>query len=301
MRVKKYLPSAQFILMVSALALSAGLVFAADFFTKPKPITSVVAADTSAGTSTPAINQNWEATLYDIQAQQGVGSLPTPPDQNTVDALRQAAQTSNLTDSIGRTLLVNLTNAKAQGLGDDIPTQNQLIAEATKQLQTNTTPTYTKDDLNTVPDSTATLHAYGNALVLVLVQNSKENKVYQTLYAVGYAADNNSATELKKLSSIEASYRALVKNLLATPVPQTLEPFHLAIVNDFAQIADTYPDIESMVGDPLRGLAGLQKYQSLGDETDRMFINIAQTFGKDGILFSTGEPGRAWGALLSLQ
>lgn len=285
--------------MFSALALSMGLVFAADYITKPE--TATVSSVVTNADTTIAQNKNWEATLYDIQAQQGVGSLPTPPDQNTVSGLLQAAQTSNLTDSVGRTLLVNLANAKGQGLGDDIPTQNQLIAEATAQLKKNTKPAYTLADLTVAPTATSTLHTYANQLLITLAQNSKDNKVYKTLYAVGYAADHQTDSELVKLKSVEAEYRALIADLRALPVPQTLAPFHLALVNDIEQIADTYPDIESLTTDPLRGLAGLQRYRSLSDETDRMFINIAQTITKSGILFTSSEPGRAWSTLASLQ
>ena len=295
MKARAYLPSAQFTLMTGALVLSVGLVVAADYVTKPK---SASFAGAEVATTTVAHSANWEATLYDIQAQQGVGSLPPVPDANTVDALRQAAQTGNLTDSVGRSLLVNLANAKAQGLGDDIPTQTQLINQAAAQLQKNTKPMYAKSDLTVVADSTSTLRAYGNSLMLTLAQNSKNN-VNQTLYAVGYATDHATDSELKKLTSVEKNYRTLVGALLALPVPQTLAPFHLVVVNDFEQIADTYPDIEALVADPLRGLVGLQRYQSIGDEIDRMFINIAQAFGKDGILFSNTDPGRAWSALLS--
>ena len=292
MQVQKYLPSPQFMLMFFALALSGALVFVADYATKPKAVPAIVAD--AASPKTP--NANWEATLYDIQAQQGVGSLPEPPDPNTVDALRQAAQTSNITESVGRTLLINLANAKGQGLGDDIPTQTQLVNEAAKQLKLQPKTTYALSDLTVVPSSPTTVHSYANALMLVLAKNSKNN-VNQTLYAAATATDKGTNTELKKLSAVEANYRALVKDLVALPVPQTYTPFHLGIVNDFAHIADTYPDIEALISDPLRGLVGLQKYQALGDEIDRMFINIAQTLNKDGILFSSTDPGRGWAVL----
>ena len=296
-QLQKYLPSSQFTLIAVALLLSVSLVFAADYVTKPKSVTSAVA---TVATSTTAQNTSWEATLYDIQAQQGVGSLPPAPDQNAVAALRQAVQTSSLTDSVGRSILINLANAKAQGLGDDTPTQTQIINEATAQLKKNTSPAYANSDLTVVADSTSTLRAYGNALVLNLTKDIK-NSADQTTYAAGYAADHNSDSELVKLKSVEAAYRTLVKDLLALPVPQTLAPFHLLIINDFAQMADTYPDLETLVSDPLRGLVGLQRYQLLGDEVDRVFINIAQAFSKDGILFSNQEPGHAWSAVLSSQ
>jgi hypothetical protein len=49
----------------------------------------------------------------------------------------------------------------------------------------------------------------------------------------------------------------------------------------------------------LRGLAGLKLFQSLTEETGRLFINIAQAFNKNGILFTEGEPGKAWALLIA--
>ncbi|MDO8518205.1 MAG: hypothetical protein Q7S26_02865 [bacterium] len=302
MKVRRYLPSAQFTLIVVSVAASAGLVYAADFVTKAAATMPPV---TAVGTQPPnalANQQNWEATLYSIQAGQAESNLlPETPDQNTVDALRQAAQTDNVTESVGRTLLVNLTNAKTQGLGDDIPTQNQLIQAASAQIGVATpSRTYAQRDLATVADSNAASHAYGNALASVFAKNS-HNNYGETLIAVDQATTQGDASILKKLDTIEANYRVLVADLLQVPVPKTLAPFHMALINEFTQTADTYPGIQNALSDPLRGLTTLQTYKSLGERELQMLINIAQAFDKNGILFKTDEPGALWGLLLSAQ
>lgn len=302
MIVRRYLPSAQFTLIVVSVAASAGLVYAADLVTKA---TAVMPSITAAGTRPAealAAQQNWEATLYSIQAGQAASNpLSTTPDQSTVDALRQAAQTQNVTETVGRTLLVNLTNAKAQGLGNDIPTQDQLIQAASVQIG-KATPThiYSQRDLVTVADSKDAQHAYGNALSSVFAKNS-HNNYGETLVAVDQATTQGDATLLKKLEAVEANYRALVAALLKVPVPKTLAPFHLALINYFSQTADTYPGIEAALSDPLRGLTALQTYKSLGERELQMLINIAQAFNKNGILFKADEPGALWGLLLSAQ
>jgi hypothetical protein len=54
-----------------------------------------------------------------------------------------------------------------------------------------------------------------------------------------------------------------------------------------------------VVNDPLRGLQGLQVYQSAAGISVKVFTNIAQALNKNGILFKKDEPGAAWAALLS--
>jgi hypothetical protein len=66
-------------------------------------------------------------------------------------------------------------------------------------------------------------------------------------------------------------------------------------------MAGTYADLQAIFADPLRGLAGFQLYQALNDETSRLFINIAQEFNQNGILFNKDEAGYAWPMLLSPQ
>ena len=286
--------------MVGALAMSAGLVLAAEQISKPPTAAIVVntQADTQKGTGS-VNNSNWEATLYAIQAANASTSIQVP-DQTIVQGLLQGAQSSNITTTIGRTLFVNLSNEAAQGLGSDYPTQDKLIADANSQLADVVvkTPPYKMNDLNIVDDSIASQHAYGNAVITIALSHPEANQ-NNTLLAVGYATDNNDQSQLDKLPPIEAAYRALAKDLAATPVPQTLAPLHLQLVNNLLALADTYPPMQKLISDPLQGLAALKSNQILFNESGRLFTNIAQDLNKDGILFTKDEPGSAWSAILS--
>ena len=57
--------------------------------------------------------------------------------------------------------------------------------------------------------------------------------------------------------------------------------------------------MQQVLGDPVRGLSAVQKYQSLTDEATRVLTTIAGTLNKDGILFTKDEPGSAWSAFLA--
>ncbi|MDE1924996.1 MAG: hypothetical protein KGH79_02345 [Patescibacteria group bacterium] len=296
MKAGRYLPSAKFTLLMGSLALSAGLVYAAELWAHP-PAPAQVAVDTSQ--TALSGNSNWEAALYAIQAANASSSLQAP-NTNVVAQLLAAAQSPNVTDSIGRTLLINLSNAQSQGLGDDIPTQNQIVAIAAAQAASAkaTTTVYSLSDLSIVPVSAAALHAYGNAVIQTLNAYPDANE-QATFISIDEAVEGGDKNQAAALAKIGAAYQAAGLALLAVPVPQTLAPLHLQIVNNLLQTSTTYTDMQTIGSDPVRGLEGLQTYQSLTEEGARMFINIAQELNKDGILFTKDEPGSAWSIFLA--
>jgi len=291
--MRAYLPSAKFVVMVGSLGLSGGLVLAAQYATRPT--TSSLNASVS-DANTQAVD--WQASLREVEAQSGV-QAPQAPNPSTVNTLLYEADSSNLTTSVGRKLLINLSNATSQGLGQDDPTQNQLIAQAAAQINASASSTsYTAADLSVVPPTRTSLAAYGNGVMSILLAHP-EASAQSTFVAVGQAGDSGSKDSLNSLTSIERGYRAIAQELLALPVPQTLAPLHLQLVNDYEAMAAAYPDMRTITDDPLRGLAAVQRYSGLMDEARRVFTNIAQTLNKDGILFNKDEPGSNWTAFLS--
>jgi hypothetical protein len=294
MSLASYLPSSKFAVMVGALAISGGLVVGAQYLTH-KPLTGVLAADANA----PAVQtSDWEQALRDVEAQSGVVA-PQAPSADTVNTLLNAAQSENLTEKVGRSLLVNLSSQSAQGLGQDAPTQDQLIAQAAAQIAAETTANpYTSADITLAAQSKTALRAYGNAVMEALLSHPGAS-VSDTYLAVGQASDGQSQTPLSTLKGIGAQYQAIADALLGTAVPPTLKPLHLELVNDYASMAATYPDMETILTDPLRGIAGVQRYTSLTDEAKRVLTSIAGSLDKEGIIFTKDEPGGNWSAFLS--
>lgn len=292
MELRTALPSAQFALVAGALAVSGGLVFAADQITEPRPSTAQLAPATP---RVAASTEDWEQILAEIQVQNGV-ALPAQPDENAYQALIAAADSPNVTENVSRKLLVNLSNASAQGLGNDIPTQNQLVAQALSEFSYEAA-SHTASELYTVPSSPETLRTYGNVVITTLQSNPNANAT-EALRVIGLAIDQDDRAHFAQLAAIRHAYGAVIDGLLAIPTPQTLTPLHLAIVNNFERVVRSLEDMESTPEDPLRGLAGLQNYQMALDEAQRLFTTIAQQLQQDAILFSKEEAGSAWSAFL---
>ncbi|MBX4192181.1 hypothetical protein KW798_01720 [Candidatus Parcubacteria bacterium] len=292
---RAYLPSAQFVLLVGSLFVSAGLIYGAQLVTKPSN-----AALNPVG-STGKQDEDWDRTLAEIQSQDPSYSLPEAPSDESVSAFLNAAEDANITDTIGRTLLVNLSAAKSQGLGDDIPTQEQLIEQAKQYLpSTAKVKQYTSAQLTIAAPGLDAMHTYGNAVITALSKHP-DTQPQRTFVTVGMATDSGDKSYLDGLPRIQKEYEALVAELIATPVPQTLAPLHLQLINDLAHISTLYGDIGTVFTDPIRSLSALQSFQSHSDEVGRVFTTLAQELSKNAILFTKDEPGSAWSGLISAQ
>ncbi len=295
MQIKNILPSVRFTTVAGSVALAALLVWGAYVLTHPSAApTETLAVDSSLQTST-----DWKAQLENIQAQSPSNKAPQAPDQGTVSTLLNAATSDNLTDTVARTLLVNLSNAKAQGLGDDIPTQDQLIADAVAKINAHPAKiVYANADLIIVQDnSSKALAAYGNAFMQAVADHPGASYGL-AVYAVATSTDNGDPKRLSPLKGIAAEYAALAKEIAAVPVPSTFAPLHLTVANNFERMSESAVDMQHLYDDPLRGLASFQLFDALNQETLRLFINIAQEFSQNGILFSKDDPGAAWSALV---
>ena len=291
MHPRSYLPSAQFMVIVASLLIAGGTVAGAQYYISSKNAPAALATATL-----EANRQAWEDSLAEIQAQSGI-TLPDTPSGDAVQTLLSQAQSGNLTDSIGRGLLVKLTNAGVQGLGSDIPTQETIIAEAIAQInasQKSPRPV----ELSLIEASEASLRSYGNAVMAVFAAHPKASSA-DTLLAIAKATDVQDKAQLAALEPIGRQYLALAEELSAVPVPTTLSPLHLRAVQNLYLVADTYPGMAQVVDDPLRGLAALQQYQLLMSETGRILTSIAEALRNGGILFTKDEPGSAWEIFLS--
>ncbi len=291
MHPRSYLPSAQFMVIVASLLIAGGTVAGAQYYISSKNAPAALATATL-----EANRQAWEDSLAEIQAQSGI-TLPDTPSGDAVQTLLSQAQSGNLTDSIGRGLLVKLTNAGVQGLGSDIPTQETIIAEAIAQInasQRSPRPV----ELSLIEASEASLRSYGNAVMAVFAAHPKASSA-DTLLAIAKATDVQDKAQLAALEPIGRQYLALAEELSAVPVPTTLSPLHLRAVQNLYLVADTYPGMAQVVDDPLRGLAALQQYQLLMSETGRILTSIAEALRNGGILFTKDEPGSAWEIFLS--
>jgi hypothetical protein len=134
--------------------------------------------------------------------------------------------------------------------------------------------------------------------MMEVMRTHTEASYFDTLLAVGYATDLGDESKLEPLLGIGQAYKGLVGELALISVPQTLTPLHLQILNNLSGISNLYADMATILKDPLRGLAAFELYESLTEETSRVFTNIGQQLSSSGILFNESEPGYAWSSFI---
>ncbi len=293
MNIRHYLPSAQFAFLLAALVVSGALVGAAEYMASPH---SYVAALGGSDAGPAAYDQNWQEAFASSTAFQEAASL-----QETASRLSQAAQTGNLTDSIGRSLLINAAAAQGQGVSGNELTQSQLVANALSQVKDASSAepdAYSVADTTTVPDSAGALHTYGNALAAAAAKHPQATYA-GTMTPVAVAVDTNDGTGLSKLSAVAQAYKELARDVIAVPVPSSLASSQVAIANNYARMASACGGLQAVLTDPARGLLALQEYSSLYNSTQTLYIKIAETFKSNGILFGGDELGSLWAKFVS--
>ncbi len=291
MDIVRYLPSTRLITMAASLLAATGLIIGAQYISKTPGPSSLASAPKS------PTDANWEQTLQEIQLEAGV-SAPTPPPANIVNTLLAEATSDNLTSTIGRTLLVNLSAANVQGLGNDIPTQDALIEAAAAQVSSGTTRPYTAREVITIAQTKESLHQYGNQLMSILVTYPGTN-AGEILFAFGETLDYNDPSKLGPVKTAKSAYQNLATGLMQLPVPETLAPLHVQIANNLSLMGSAAGEMSTVLTDPLRGLSGIHNYQTASDEASRLLTVIAGTFKNNGIIFNEDEPGATWNVFVA--
>lgn len=289
--IAQYLPSGRFVYMAASLLAATGLVVGAQYLSKPQ--TSSI----SSAPQNSAIDPNWQETLEQAQLNAGI-TAPKPASADTVNTFLAEATSDNLTTTIGRTLLVNLSAANAQGLGSDIPTQDSLIESAVSQVGAGLKKPYTASEVVVIPQNAASLKSYGNQFIEILLSYPGTN-AGELLFAFGEALDYNNPAKLGPVKTAKNSYQNLATGLMQIPVPETLAPLHVQVANNIAVMGAAAGEMSTVLTDPLRGLGGLHNYQTASDEASRLLTVIANTFKNNGIIFNEDEPGATWNVFVA--
>lgn len=291
MPLRSYLPSSQFASNALSIAAAGALIVGAYYITRPpNPSAGVLAA------SEQPLEEDWQAALEQVQAT--APGLPEPPDQGAIQSLLEAAKDSNLTSSLARSLFVNLTDKSAQGLGSDIPTQEKLIEEATSRIAEVKGTTYTMADLTVTAQDKDKTRAWGNGVMRAFLTHPTANHE-DAVYTLAYAMDYSDEASIAKLERIGDAYADLAAAIADTPVPSTYAPLHLQLLRNLSTMSAAAREMAEALNDPLRGLAGMQAFQTAGAEASRVLTTLAGQMNKSGILFNKDEAGSAWASFLS--
>jgi len=135
-RGRSIMPSRQFLLLAGSLFVSVVLVLVALGIANPA-YSGNAKLESDTNTKYSDIQENfWKQEFASSTLAQNAADLNAKAQE-----LIRAASTSNLTDTLGRSLLINYSAAQGQGLGGDSMTQDAITQQALAQIQNAQTTT----------------------------------------------------------------------------------------------------------------------------------------------------------------
>ncbi|MDE2213093.1 MAG: hypothetical protein KGJ34_00980 [Patescibacteria group bacterium] len=296
MNIRAYLPSARFGTLIGAVVISALLIYGALAIASPRTggLENTNATTTSNGVFSYS-SEDWQQAFASSTTFQSAQDIADQA-QNLI----ASSQTGNLTDTIGRSLVIGTSAATGQGLSGSTDAESQIVSSALSEIQNELSQVtlYTASDLMVVADSSSSLHDYANAIATAIGGHPQASYT-NVILSVGFAIDNNNATTLAQLPATANAYQALAKEIIGIPVPNSLAGVQLQIANNYLEMSGSIGDMETVLNDPIRGLAGLQEYDALVSQSVTLYTQIAQTLQNDDILFGKGEAGTVWSSFLA--
>ncbi|MGH7141142.1 MAG: hypothetical protein ACREGH_00715, partial [Minisyncoccia bacterium] len=176
MKVRDYFPSGPFFALVVSLFVASALIATAKASRAPHP--SSLAVVSSAG--------NLSGTNPDWQQQFTGDTVPAQMSgiQNQANAISAAVQSNNLTQSIGKSLLLQYGALTGQGISGNTNADASAAAAALAQVSgsaASSSESYSRSDLTLTSDTPDAVHTYGNALASAIAKNGSADETIALL------------------------------------------------------------------------------------------------------------------------
>lgn len=246
----------------------------------------------SAGKGAQAKNTSAAASSPKEQAARNTDTLAHTQRKN-----RATSSSPTLTEQFGQEFLSSYLSLGAGERELSAEEKQELVRQLVENVSLEAVePAYTTDDLSLVAPTAENRRAYGNRFMEMLAQHEGATaaEVYTVIDGATTNAGDVDAAKLGPLADVAARYRALADDLRALSVPDDVSETHLGIINGFAATAQIVAELGHLAEDPLAGLLNIRRFQLRLNNTTELFTKTKKYFQQNAILFTTGEPGRAW-------
>ena len=159
--------------------------------------------------------------------------------------------------------------------------ETQIVDEAYNTAQIK--DRYTIFDITTFPDyEKEKIVQYGNTFASILLD------YYATFASIKKTDD---ATYIATVSAVFISF---AEELSHIPTPAGAAEAHLKFINNTNRVGQAIQILNVSDQDPVRAFFALQQYEQSGNEQTQLFVDIANYFRANGILFDDNTPGVMW-------
>ncbi len=147
---------------------------------------------------------------------------------------------------------------------------------------------YIERDLTISNDSISSLHDYGNAISLIILSHSFEERDNEL--NILNEAIQGIRPDLSDLVPIKITYKQFVSELLSTPVPPQLIERHLRIINLIQAVYEDIGVFEFFKTDPLLTLTYMKEYIQDYENLNTSFFEMAEYLFSRGVRYEPDEP-----------
>lgn len=243
---------------------------------------------------------DWEEVLYGTDPNKVISTTHGIPDGEAVKegllSLKTTVATS--TDTVGIPQpapgINSLTDAFAKaffqqyiqsggGQSLDAATQQKLVASLIAQFVAsapNVSSHYTMSSVKT--SATTTADTYGGALGIIFQKNDVAPENADPIALAQSLTVNNDFSARAKLLILADTYRAIMTDMLATPVPPSLAAQHLAMIRAFDELSQATRAVANFNEDPLSTLVMLSVYRSAFPDFNRAMGVVARAIQATG-------------------
>ena len=204
------------------------------------------------------------------EKKKALGVTDSTGPENETDLL--AKQLFTITTAVGQSEQGSAESLKAIGaqLGNDIDL-------------TQISNHFTYTNIRTVTTSTVSLTTYYKALSKIIAAYDDESTGIQIVIS---ALETGDTSRLPELKNTGAMYMTLAKQLQKTPAPIAVAEQHLALMNGFYGIGQSFSYLLQMDDNGVYGIVGIGIYKEYALKVDRAFSDLRDYFTQYGILQS---------------
>lgn len=253
--------------------------------------------------------KDWEEDLWGFSKNNpdtdgdGIGDAEEAENERVLNAQKEAelidavlvnlSSDTNLSrsDILARTLVEEVIAFQSAGISLDGNTSNSIAQKLVDSLSGGVVinpPVITPAQIKAVAESPETLRSYGNAVGSVIggTPTAETNELI-VLAQLGQTSDYST---LEQLSTVKASYRTMVNQLMTVSVPTGLVGAHADFINAMLATSETFDTLAKIEDDPLASIVGIQAYVQFSSNMATSFDKI-QSYLNARVVFDKSEPG----------
>jgi len=295
---KSYLPSKQFVVRILALLVIAGVILGIYYLVlyfknRPKktaattPQTLLVSDIIQKDSNNNGI-PDWEEVLWGldptkdgdanktyIEAQKK--ALDSTPTNNSIADTDTGPITSQQNDALSAEFFALILSLQQSGQIDNSAIQSMSDALGKTIIPQPIPDKYISTAQKIIPNATKPeVTAYFNSFEKLFTTYTNDKKMGKELSFISSGISTKDPQALGLAGQIGTSYEDFASDLIKIPVPNTIAPQILSLVNDYDKIGQSVKGMAQALQDPIVGMQSLINYKKYNDAAEADANNLPQ-------------------------